>query len=66
MDDPSIVAEGYAREPIWEGLGLIDFSIVPHVQSVHPEAEAAARALAWLKKNNLPVRGLRDGEAIIR
>jgi hypothetical protein len=38
---------------------------VPHFQSAHPEAEAAARALAWLRQNNLPVRALRDGEAFI-
>lgn len=48
MDDPELVVDGYLREPIWEGLGLVGLSIVPHFQSPHPEAEAAARAAAWL------------------
>jgi dipeptidase E len=65
MDDPEIVVEGYRGPPIWEGLGLVDFAIVPHFESPHPEAEAAARAVAWLSEKGLPYRALRDGEALI-
>jgi dipeptidase E len=65
MDDPDVVVDGYGPEPIWDGLGLVDFSIVPHFQSPHAEAEAAARAAAWLAANGLPFRTLRDGDAII-
>jgi dipeptidase E len=65
MDDPQVVAEGYVEPPGWEGLGLVDFTIVPHFQSPHPEADAAARAVAWLTENGLPFRALRDGEALI-
>ncbi len=65
MDDPEAVVDGYLPEPIWDGLGLVDFSIVPHFQSPHPEAEAAASVVAWLTEQGLPFRALRDGEAVI-
>jgi dipeptidase E len=65
MDDPDVVVDDYMQEPVWEGLGLVDFSIVPHFQSAHPEAGAAARAAAWLAEQGLPFRVLRDGEVII-
>jgi dipeptidase E len=65
MDDPTTVAEGYLREPVWEGVGLVDFSIVPHFQSDHAEADCAARVVDWLTDRGLPFRALQDGEAII-
>jgi dipeptidase E len=65
MDDPAMRVEGYVARPIWEGLGLVDFTIVPHFESSHQEAEAAARAVAWLRENELPFRALKDGEALI-
>jgi dipeptidase E len=65
MDDPDLVVDGYLSEPVWDGLGLVDFSIVPHFRSPHAEAEAAARVAGWLAAEGLPFRTLRDGEAII-
>jgi dipeptidase E len=65
MDDPMAVVEGYVTEPIWEGLALVDFSIVPHFQSDHAEAEGAARVVAWLTDQGLPFRAMKDGEAIV-
>ena len=66
MDDPEEVAPGYDTTPIYEGLGLIDFAIVPHFASEHPEAEAAAIAAAWLAEQGLAYRTLRDGQAFLR
>lgn len=65
MDDPHVLVDCYVPEPVWEGLGLVDFSIVPHFQSDHPEAEAAARTVAWMTERGLPFRALRDGEAVV-
>lgn len=65
MDEPYVVADGYAAAPVWEGLALVDFSIVPHFESDHPEAEAAARAHAYMTAEKMPHRALRDGEVII-
>ncbi|HVI32630.1 Type 1 glutamine amidotransferase-like domain-containing protein [Phenylobacterium sp.] len=65
MDDPEVVVAGYDPEPVWEGLGLVPFSLVPHFGSQHPEAEAAAQAAAWLAAQGLPHRTLRDGEVLV-
>ncbi len=65
MDDPSVLADGYPTEPIWEGLGLVDYAVVPHFRSDHPEAAAADKAIAAMVDSGLPFRTLRDGEAII-
>ena len=66
MDAPDDVAAGYDPAPIYEGLSLVDFVIVPHFASDHPEADAARIAAAWLADQGLVHRTLRDGEAIVR
>lgn len=66
MDDPTVLADGYAGEPVWEGLGLIDAAIVPHYRSDHAEAEAAERVATWMKVNGVPHRTLRDGDVLIQ
>jgi dipeptidase E len=65
MDDPVSVANGYAPEPQWAGMGLVDYVIVPHFRSAHPESNAAERAAAWLGQQSIPFRTLRDGESVI-
>lgn len=65
MDDPSARPYGENYETIWEGLGLIDYSIVPHYKSDHPESEAASRVVEFMIENKMPFKALRDGEAII-
>ena len=60
VDDPSAV-----REPIWDGLGLVDFSIAPHYRSPHPEAEPMERVVAHFEAHAMPYRTLRDGQAIV-
>ena len=66
MDEPEAVAEGYDPAPIYDGLGFVDFVIVPHFASDHPEADAARLAAAWLADRDIAHRTLRDGEAIVR
>ena len=66
MDAPDQVAVVYGLEPEWEGLGLVEFAIVPHFESQHAEAEAAARTAAAMAAAGQAHRTLRDGEAIVR
>jgi dipeptidase E len=66
MDDPTVLADGYDPEPVWEGLGLIDAAIVPHWRSDHDEAEAAEQTAAWMVANGVPHRTLRDGDVLIQ
>ena len=66
MDDPTVLADGYDPEPVWEGLGLIDAAVVPHWRSDHDEAEAAEQTAAWMAANGVPHRTLRDGDVLIQ
>ncbi len=65
MDDVSAKPYG-DMETIWDGLGLVDYSIVPHYKSDHPESAAANKAVDYLAANKMPFRTLRDGEVIIK
>lgn len=65
MDDPAEVPAGYDAEVVWDGLGLIDHSIVPHFRSPHPESAAAERAVRHMMSRGMRYRALRDGEVIV-
>lgn len=64
-DDPNIVPEKYEPEIIWDGLGLVPYSILPHYRSDHPESASVEEDIKYFKKHNLPYKTLRDGEAIV-
>lgn len=66
VDDPSVLAEGYDSEVIWEGVGLIDFSFAPHYKSNHVESESVDKEIEYFVKNGLEYKALRDGEVIIQ
>lgn len=66
VDDPAWVKALYDAEPIWDGLGVLDFCIVPHVNSPdHPESEACDRLARRYREENRPHRCLTDGEVLI-
>jgi dipeptidase E len=65
MDEPGEQPEGYSPYPVLDGLNLVDFAIVPHYRSLHPEAPAAGRCARFMAARKLPFRALRDGEAIV-
>lgn len=65
MDDPQQLAPGYDGSIPWNGLGLVDFSIVPHYRSAHDEAEAAEKTVSFLEAADMPFQPLRDGEVIV-
>jgi dipeptidase E len=65
MDNPDVVIATYGMEPIRDGLGLIDYAIVPHFESDHPEAESADRAHRYMTENAIKHTTLRDGEVIV-
>jgi len=66
VDDPNIAPEGYKPEIIWEGLNIVDFILVPHYKSNHPESEMVENEIKYYIKRNIPFRTLRDGEVIIQ
>ncbi len=65
VDDPTVKPYGDDTETIFEGLNIIDYSIVPHYQSNHPESEKMETVVEYMKKNEIPFKTLKDGEVIV-
>jgi len=65
MDDPSQVQKVYGQEPVWEGMNLVPYSILPHWRSNHEESEMAEAAFEMFTKEKIPFKTLRDGQVII-
>jgi dipeptidase E len=66
MDDPDVSAPGYpSGEPIWEGLGFVPFTIIPHFRSDHAEAAAAEHAAEWALSNKIEYRTISDGDVLL-
>lgn len=63
--ESAVVPDEYPiKETIWEGLGLVDFMVVPHVGSDWWGKEAD-KAVKYLKKHELPYKSLKDGQVIV-
>jgi dipeptidase E len=66
VDDPGAVQAAHGAQPVWEGLGVLDYVIVPHVDSPgHPETERCTALAERFRAEGAPHRTLRDGEAIV-
>ena len=62
VDDSEEIAEGYSKEIVWDGLGLVPFCIAPHYRSDHPESEMIEKAVEYFIENKMPFIALHDGE----
>lgn len=65
VDDPNVKPYDNQKETIWDGVGILDYTIVPHYKSNHPESAKVDEAVKYMEKNNIPYKPLRDGEVII-
>lgn len=65
VDDPNDFPYPEIKEPIWEGLGLIDYAFLPHYDSDHPESEDINKEVAYCQVNKIPFKTVRDGEVIL-
>jgi len=65
VDDPNVTGSGYNPGTIWEGLGFVDYLIVPHYKSDHHESYLVDKTVDWCEKNKIKYKTLRDGEVII-
>ena len=53
-------------EIIWDGLGLLDHAIVPHLDSPgHPETELLAKVAELYDRTGVPYLPMRDGQALV-
>lgn len=65
-DDPAPVEALYGEPVIREGLGILDFAFVPHIDSPgHPETELLARVLASYRADGVAHRALCDGQVLV-
>ncbi|MFD1811837.1 Type 1 glutamine amidotransferase-like domain-containing protein [Rhodococcus gannanensis] len=67
-DDPAEVRTVCGREAIWDGLGLIDFAIVPHHRSPgYPpeEVELIDRIAEGYRRAGTPHRTLADDQVVV-
>lgn len=66
VDDPDAVSRAYGAGPVWEGLGVLDYAIVPHFQSPdHPESAACDALARHYREAGVAHRTLRDGQALV-
>ncbi|GAA2169598.1 Type 1 glutamine amidotransferase-like domain-containing protein [Actinomadura napierensis] len=65
-DDPHAVTRVHGDPPIWDGLGVLDHVLVPHVDSPrHPESEVLTAVAARYRDEGVPHRPLRDGQVLV-
>lgn len=65
VDDPNEKVYSCNNEPIWEGLDILNYLIVPHYRSSHFESEAIENVVQYMIENKLLFKVLRDGEVIV-
>ncbi|WP_322032707.1 Type 1 glutamine amidotransferase-like domain-containing protein [Paraburkholderia sp. J76] len=65
VSDPAQIPPGYDPAVVWDGLGLLPFSVVVHFESAHPESAAVNDEVEFYKRHNIPYQTLRDGEALV-
>lgn len=65
-DAPGDVTRIWDDDPIWEGLGILEYAFVPHVDSPgHPETDDCGRVVEHYRTNGTPYRALRDGQVLL-
>jgi dipeptidase E len=66
VDPPERVMDAYGGEPIFEGLNVLNYAIVPHVDSPdHPATRELSEVAAKYRADGVPHRAMRDGEVLI-
>jgi|SRR3989344_905183 len=53
------------KEVIWNGLGFVDYALMPHWNSDHPESADIEKEIEYCEQNNIPYKAIRDGEVVI-
>ncbi|MFE4689784.1 Type 1 glutamine amidotransferase-like domain-containing protein [Streptomyces sp. NPDC056749] len=65
-DDPKEVRTAYGDDARWDGLGLLDHVVVPHIDSPdHPESEILGAVAGRYRAEGTAHRTLRDGQALV-
>ncbi|MEM9888985.1 MAG: Type 1 glutamine amidotransferase-like domain-containing protein [Bacteroidota bacterium] len=65
VDDPRNFPYEGITEPIYEGLGVFNYSFMPHYDSDHFESEAIGKEIQRCINNKWLFKALRDGDVLI-
>ena len=65
VDDATATPYEGWDDTIWDGLGLLNYTFLPHFDSDHPESPAISQELEYCKENGLPYKTARDGEVFV-
>jgi dipeptidase E len=65
VDDATDMPYPEIKRAILKGIGLIDYALMPHYESDHPESESIGKEVEYCKRHNIPYKTLRDGEVIL-
>jgi dipeptidase E len=65
VNDIASAPPGYDPGVIWEGLGILPWSVVPHYKSPHWSSPGIDKVVAYLREQGMPYRTLSDGEALV-
>lgn len=65
IDDVTAKPYGNQQEIIWDGLNILNYSIVPHYHSDHSETEDVNKTIEYMIENKILFKALKDGEVII-
>jgi dipeptidase E len=66
VDDPELDPEGYKPDVrVYEGVGLIDFSIAPHFRSDHPESQKMNSVVDYFLNHAMKFMAMSDMDVII-
>jgi dipeptidase E len=65
-DDPQAVKATYGAPARFDGLALLDYAVVPHIDSPgHPETQVLGTVADHYRAQGIAHRTLRDGQAIV-
>ena len=65
VDPPDVLAHGYDPEIVWDGLGLVSYSIAPHYKSDHPDSQRIDQTVQHFIYHKILFKALRDGAVIV-
>lgn len=63
--DPILTPYPEQKEALFEGLGLLDWALMPHWRSNHPESIDIEKAVLLCQQKDIPYKALKDGEVIL-
>ncbi len=66
-DEVKYLKKIYNAEPVWEGIGILPYNVLPHFKCpTNPvKAEMIDRVIEFYKEKNIPFKTLSDGESYV-